>query len=192
MDAKTFFGYTTGSSMYDGRRHLNYFFVHFVSYNTAINHSLIPHGRKLLETLKKRNLSKAYSICVNELLTPIQKRFLENLKNRKGLTNDEYTTILSGISLSESIVRTPAGYSKLENKRMFIHCIVATMFMQPQIQGTINEFYTGSFQTFSVFLSTDEMLGLMKTTQSVCSNYCTVESVLNNLGNIESQVLALA
>lgn len=190
MDAKTFLGYTTGSSAYDGRRHVNYFLVHFVSYNTAIDSSLIPYGRTLLDALRSQNFNKAYDICVNHLLTPIQKRFLECLKRKKGLTQDEYTTILSGISLTESIMRTPAGYSKVENKRMFIHNVVATMFMQPQVQYATNEFYNGCFKTFSVFLSTNEMMNILRTTQSVCENYSTVDSVLNNLSSIESQVLS--
>lgn len=191
MDANTFFGYNSGSCLYDKRRHLNFFFFNYIQYNLNVNSSIRPFYRTLINLLQNNELDKAYEVCTKGLLIPIQIEFLQTIRVRLGLSIDEYKAILTGQFLN-SMVKTPAGYSRLDNMKLFIDCVVSTMFMQPQVQQETNKFYDSCLKCFSIYFSTDEMVELIGVTNQIADRYAfSVESILDNIEAIENEVIGL-
>lgn len=192
MDAYTFFGINKNSSFYDKRRHVNLFFAYFVQYNLNVN----PQIRSFLISLpglwQSNEVSKAYDVCTKGLLIPIQKEFLDNLRVRLGLSYEEYRTVLTGISLKDTPIKTPVGYSRLDNIKLFIQSVVATMFMQPQVQSQTDLFYDNCIKTFSAYLEYNEMLELISLTNQVADRYgFSIDSILDNMESIENEVIDL-
>jgi hypothetical protein len=189
MDANTFFGYTTRSSAYDARRHVNFFFNAFVSYNMEVNPSISSTIGKAMKFFNLGNIVMAAQYITSEVLTPDQNKFLEFLKKDKGLSDDEYKTIIAGISFTCEQYRTPAGYREYEHKLLMVQIAIATAFMQPQIPNKTQAFYENSIRSLSRFLQVDTMISIVQKTNKVAASYTSANALINNLHKIENEVL---
>lgn len=191
MDANTFFGYTTRSSAYDARRHVNLFFNTFVSYNMELDPSINSTIRRALKYLNLGNLDMSAQLIASEGLTPDQNKFLEFLKKDKGLSDSEYKTIIAGISFTCEQYRTPAGYREYEHKLLMIQIVISTAFMQPQVQARIQAFYENSINSLSRFLNINTMISIIQKTNEVAANYISSDALISNLHKIETDVLRI-
>lgn len=191
MDANTFFGYTTRSSAYDARRHVNFFFNTFVSYNMELDPSINSTIRRALKYLNLGNLDMSAQLIASEILTPDQNKFLEFLKKDKGLSDSEYKTIIAGISFTCEQYRTPAGYREYEHKLLMIQIVISTAFMQPQVQARIQAFYENSINSLSRFLNINTMISIIQKTNEVAANYISSDALISNLHKIETDVLRI-
>lgn len=124
-----FFGYGSGSSTYDKRRHINVIFQLFIMYKLKVNQSAL--ATKLQYALRLPMQQAAEYVC-NEILSYDEHNYLNLLRERYNLPISDFTKIMSayGCTLQEN--KTPAGYNTRQNQELLVQMINARYYMQPQ------------------------------------------------------------
>lgn len=141
---ENFFGHGTASTAYDKRRHVN------LVYYTMIMLRLIKEGNAFMMKLKQILSSgydketKADMICEN-VLTDYEISYLNYLRGRYGLNLDEFATIMSGESLTQREVKSPAGYQGTQNWELIIQMFYATALSGPAYQGYVQQLVNKMF-----------------------------------------------
>lgn len=139
-----FFGFDTADSFYDKRRHIN------LVYYTMMYLRLLKGDNTLMLNIKRilspnnNTLTRANMMC-SEILTDYEVSFLNYLKNRYGLSENDYVTILAGETLTQGIVKSPAGYTSNSNWELIVQMMYATMLSgssyQHLVQRLVREFF---------------------------------------------------
>ena len=188
MNAQTFFGYDSGSNMYDTRRHLNILFMNFLDYNLSLyNYQDMDKVKRAVE-LRETDESAAARYVSQNLLSPQQMQFLRFFKDRYQLSDDEFTTILSGISITSKISKSPAGYTKEENLILIAQLIIATAFVR-QADAQIQKYFqnvAGLSSGMRGPITQNDFFHLMDVTQTECDRY--YDDLLRNYDSIESYI----
>lgn len=188
MEAQTFFGYDSGSNMYDSRRHLNILFSTFVDYNLSLdNYQDIDNIKRAVE-LRESNEEAAARFVSQNLLSPQQMRFLRFFKDRYELSEEEFTTILSGISFTSRVSKSPAGYTKEENLILLAQLLMATAFVRQQPQQ-IQTYFQNMVKLSSGMrgpITQSDFTRLMSVAETACNRYS--EDMLGYYDSIESYI----
>ncbi len=139
-----FFGHGTASAAYDKRRHVN------LVYYTMIMLRFVKDGNSFMMKMKQilsfgyDKETKADMIC-EQVLTDLEISYLNYLRGRYGLSEDEYITILSGESLGQGQVKSPAGYQGVQNWELIVQMFYATMLCGSVYQGYVQQLVTKFF-----------------------------------------------
>ncbi len=134
-----FFGFDTADCFYDKRRHVN-----LVYYSMMYLRFLKGNGSEL-NTIKQilssgnSTLTRANMIR-RDVLSDYEVSFLDYLQKRYDLPENDYITILSGETLTQSIVKSPAGYTSTSNWELIIQIMYSTMLSGPSYQHLVQQF----------------------------------------------------
>lgn len=131
-----FFGFDTADSFYDKRRHVN------LVYHCMLHLRLLKGDNAFISSIKQilspqNGIEVRASMVCGEILTEYEVSFLNYLKNRYGLLENDYVTILSGETLTKSVVKSPAGYTSIDNWRLIVQMVYATMLSGPPYQHLV-------------------------------------------------------
>lgn len=138
MNNNNFFGFDTADSFYDERRHINLVYY-------SMMHLRLLNGDNLFINNVKRILSSNITIIEKanmmrkEILNDYEISFLDYLQKRYGLPDNDYITILAGESLTQGIVKSPAGYASLRNWELIIQIMYSTMLSGPSYQHLVQQ-----------------------------------------------------
>ncbi len=138
-----FFGFDTADSSYDKRRHINLVYYSMMYLRLLSGNSLDMANIKRILSSNSNSLAKA-NMMRQEILSDYEVSFLNYLQKRYGLPDDDYVTILAGETLTQGVVKSPAGYTSEKNWELIIQIMYSTMLSgssyQHLIQRLVNEF----------------------------------------------------
>ena len=138
-----FFGFDTADSSYDKRRHINLVYYSMMYLRLLSGNSLDMANIKRILSSNSNSPAKA-NMMRQEILSDYEVSFLNYLQKRYGLPDDDYVTILAGETLTQGVVKSPAGYTSEKNWELIIQIMYSTMLSgssyQHLIQRLVNEF----------------------------------------------------
>lgn len=139
-----FFGFDTADCFYDKRRHVN-----LVYYSMMYLRFLKGNGSELntvKQILSSNNTLTRANMMRRDILSEYEVSFLDYLQRRYDLPESDYITILSGETLTQGIVKSPAGYTSTSNWELIIQIMYSTMLSGPSyqhlVQRLVREFLT--------------------------------------------------
>ena len=135
-----FFGFNTGSSAYDKRRHLNLIYHEFMYFKLLENQSIAMAVKNVMA----KSINERYNIFLASILNKYESNFLYYLKNRYQVIDADFETIIAGETFKYGEVKTPAGYNQEQDWRLVIQMIYATVLtgsnMQPYVQSVVQSY----------------------------------------------------
>ena len=135
-----FFGFNTGSSAYDKRRHLNLIYHEFMYFKLLENQSIAMAVKNVMA----KSINERYNIFLASILNKYESNFLYYLKNRYQVPDADFETIIAGETFKYGEVKTPAGYHQDQDWRLVIQMIYATVLtgsnMQPYVQNVVQSY----------------------------------------------------
>lgn len=138
-----FFGFDTADSSYDKRRHINLVYYSMMYLRLLSGNSLEMANIKRILSSSNSTLTKA-NMMRQEILSDYEVSFLNYLQKRYSLPDNDYVTILAGETLTQGIVKSPAGYTSEKNWELIIQIMYSTMLSGPSyqhlVQRLVNEF----------------------------------------------------
>ncbi|MBO7200953.1 MAG: hypothetical protein J6V54_06105 [Bacteroidales bacterium] len=134
-----FFGFDTANSFYDKRRHINLVYYSMMHLRLLSGDNSFIYDVKRIISSNNSSLEKAKMMRM-EILTDYENSFLDYLQKRYNLSDNDYVTILSGESLTNAIVKSPAGYTSIENWELIIQIMYSTMLCGPSFQHLVQRF----------------------------------------------------
>lgn len=138
-----FFGFDTADSSYDKRRHINLVYYSMMYLRLLSGNSLDMANIKRILSSNSNSPAKA-NMMRQEILSDYEVSFLNYLQKRYGLPDDDYVTILAGETLTQGVVKSPAGYTSEKNWELIIQIMYSTMLSgssyQHLVQRLVNEF----------------------------------------------------
>lgn len=142
-----FFGIGTANSFYDKRRHINVVFYTMMMLRLMKREeSFTTKIRQIISSGYDRD-SRADMIC-EQILTDLELSYLNYLRTRYGLTEDEHITILSGETLTQGEVKSPAGYRGDKNWELIVQMMYATMLCGSSYQRYVQQLVSSFFYPF--------------------------------------------
>ena len=72
-----------------------------------------------------------------EVLSDYEVSYLNYLQKRYGLPENDYVTILAGETLTQGVVKSPAGYTSEKNWELIIQIMYSTMLSGPSYQHLV-------------------------------------------------------
>lgn len=192
MDTDQFFGYGSCDVKYDIRRHLNVILHEFVRYKLYVSDQRTL-GLNILHAAELPLYEAAEYVC-NDILTFDEHNFLNILRERYNVPDEDFIQIMSGRSLKDKIIKSPAGYFREQNIRLLVQMTIARCYMKPQNNNAFIEINTmianiaqgmRGINLTSAFISnlfkfTDEAIG------KYSNNFAMKEMedyVINKIGN---------
>ena len=136
MSNNNFFGFDTADSFYDERRHINLVYYSMMHLRLLSGDNLFINNVKRILSSNIATIEKA-NMMRKEILNDYEISFLDYLQKRYGLPDNDYITILAGESLTQGIVKSPAGYTSLRNWELIIQIMYSTMLSGPSYQHLI-------------------------------------------------------
>ena len=141
-----FFGLGTCNSIYDGRRHVNVMYAIFIEARRIADGE--PFMFKYINILKSPASEAAKAAQVKSILTETEYQYLRYMGARYGLSEEEFTTILSGRTMFDKEMRTPAGYYAADNWRLLTHMVYATCLLPDRYRQNEREIILGPIKGF--------------------------------------------
>ena len=138
-----FFGFDTADSFFDKRRHINLVYYSMMYLRFLSNNSY--ELNKIKQTLSANNsaLTRA-NLMRRDILSDYEVSFLDYLQRRYDLPENDYITILAGETLTQGVVKSPAGYTSTSNWELIIQMMYSTMLCgssyQHLVQRLVSEF----------------------------------------------------
>lgn len=126
---ETFFGYGSGSSKFDKRRHINVIFQLLIMYKLKVDPNFVI--LTLQRALQLPTKQAADLIC-NEILSYDEHNYLNLLRERYAVPKNDFIKIVSGYGCTLRENKTPAGYSIRENQELLIQMLNVRYYMRPQ------------------------------------------------------------
>ena len=124
-----FFGYGSGESFYDKRRHINVIFQLLMMYKLkAIPSIVIPQ----FQQASRMPVQEAAELVCNDILTYSEHNYLNLLRERYCLNDTDFTKIMSGYGCTFQVNKTPAGYNKRQNQELLVQMLNSRYYMRPQ------------------------------------------------------------
>ena len=136
-----FFGIGTCSSSYDDRRHVNLFFVLFLEARRIARDESFMY--QVVNILRSSSSTATKAAQMKNILSEREYNFLEYMACRYDVNDSELTTILSGRSLLDKTINSPAGYYGEENWTMLIQLVYAAYLTPEYCHSHIAEIYFG-------------------------------------------------
>ena len=87
-------------------------------------------------------IQEAAEYVCNDILTYDEHNFLNLLRERYNVPNADFVQIMSGRSLMDKIVKSPAGYSREQNIRLLVQMAIARYYMVPKNDNAFIEINT--------------------------------------------------
>ena len=144
---KNFFGIGLGDSFYDKRRHINIIFSIFTHYR------LFAEGQSFAAALAPiihiQDEDYLFYCFTQGILAPLEVSYLNYLKNRYNLPEEDFKTILSGYTLREKDIKSPAGYYIDDNWKLIIHMYYATLCVEPEYHKVDYQIQTSMILPFA-------------------------------------------
>lgn len=134
MSTEDFFGYGSCDSRYDIRRHINVIFHELLYYKLYYDQSLMVKCIRYADGLPLRQAAEYIS---NDVLTFDEHNYLNLLRSRYGLSDEDFIQIMSGRSLHDKLIKTPAGYGKEQNIRLLVQMAIARYYMTPRNENAL-------------------------------------------------------
>jgi hypothetical protein len=134
MSTEDFFGYGSCDSRYDVRRHINVIFHELLYYKLYYDQSLMVKCIRYADGLPLRQAAEYIS---NDVLTFDEHNYLNLLRSRYGLSDEDFIQIMSGRSLHDKLIKTPAGYGKEQNIRLLVQMAIARYYMTPRNENAL-------------------------------------------------------
>jgi len=131
-----FFGFDTADSSYDKRRHLNLVYYSMMYLRLLSGNSLDMANIKRILSSNSSSLTKA-NMMRQEVLSDYEVSYLNYLQKRYGLPENDYVTILAGETLTQGVVKSPAGYTSEKNWELIIQIMYSTMLSGPSYQHLV-------------------------------------------------------
>ncbi len=129
MALEDFFGYGSCDSQFDKRRHLNVVFHEMIYYRLYYDQTTMVQCIRYADSL---SLQQAAEYICNDVLTYDEHNYLNLLRERYLVNDDDFTQILSGRSLHDKLIKTPAGYGREQNIRLLVQMTVARYYLMPR------------------------------------------------------------
>ena len=124
-----FFGYGSCDSKYDNKRHINVIFHEMIYYRLYYDQNMMIQCIRYADSLP---LGKAAEYMCNDVLSYDEHNYLNLLRERYGLTEADFLQIMSGRSLHDKLVKTPASYGREQNIRLLVQMAVARYYLVPR------------------------------------------------------------
>lgn len=134
MAIEDFFGYGSCDSRYDIRRHINVIFHELLYYKLYYDQTLIVKCIRYADSLP---LQQAAEYICNDVFSYDEHNYLNLLRERYGLNENDFTQIMSGRSLHDKLIKTPAGYDREQNIRLLVQMAIARYYMIPRNENAI-------------------------------------------------------
>ena len=131
-----FFGFDTADSSYDKRRHINLVYYSMMHLRLLSGNSLDMANIKRILSSNSSSLTKA-NMMRQEVLSDYEVSYLNYLQKRYGLPENDYVTILAGETLTQGVVKSPAGYTSEKNWELIIQIMYSTMLSGPSYQHLV-------------------------------------------------------
>lgn len=131
-----FFGFDTADSSYDKRRHINLVYYSMMYLRLLSGNSLDMANIKRILSSNSSSLTKA-NMMRQEVLSDYEVSYLNYLQKRYGLPENDYVTILAGETLTQGVVKSPAGYTSEKNWELVIQIMYSTMLSGPSYQHLV-------------------------------------------------------
>lgn len=138
---ENFFGISSGSSLFDKRRHINTIYAEFFEFRLQKEGQ--PFVMNKLVPILQKGKNERFNDIQNHILSDLEYSFLYYLKNRYNLSDDEFITIIAGENHFQRETKTPAGYSLEENYRLLVHMIYATLCVSEYYQSCSKQVLSG-------------------------------------------------
>lgn len=129
MAMEDFFGYGSCDSKYDNKRHINVIFHEMIYYRLYYDQNMMIQCIRYADSLP---LGKAAEYMCNDVLSYDEHNYLNLLRERYGLTEADFLQIMSGRSLHDKLVKTPASYGREQNIRLLVQMAVARYYLVPR------------------------------------------------------------
>lgn len=134
MRTEDFFGYGSCEHRYDVRRHINVIFHELIYYKLYYDQALMVQCISYADSLSYKQAAEY--IC-NDVLSYEEHNYLNLLRSRYGLSEDDFIQIMSGRSLHDKLIKTPAGYDREQNIRLLVQMAIARYYMTPRNENAI-------------------------------------------------------
>ena len=138
-----FFGFDTADSFYDKRRHINLVYYSMMYLRLLNGNGSFMNNIKQILSPCNSTLTRA-NMMRKEILADYEVAFLDYLRDRYNLPENDYITILAGETLTQGVVKSPAGYTSTNNWELIIQIMYSTMLSGPLyqhlVQRLVNEF----------------------------------------------------
>lgn len=134
MATEDFFGYGSCDFRYDIRRHINVIFHELLYYKLYYDQTLMVKCIRHADSLPLRQAAEY--IC-NDVLTFDEHNYLNLLRSRYDLSEEDFIQIMSGRSLHDKLIKTPAGYDKEQNIRLLVQMAIARYYMMPRNENAL-------------------------------------------------------
>ena len=131
-----FFGFDSADSFYDKRRHINLVYYTMMYLRLLKGDNTFMLNIKRILSPNNNTLTRADMMC-GEILTDLEVSYLKYLKDRYALSVNDYVTILAGETLTQGIVKSPAGYTSTSNWELIVQMMYATMLSGPSYQHLV-------------------------------------------------------
>ena len=131
-----FFGFDSADSFYDERRHINLVYYTMMYLRLLKGDNTFMLNIKRILSPNNNTLTRADMMC-GEILTDLEVSYLKYLKDRYALSVNDYVTILAGETLTQGIVKSPAGYTSTSNWELIVQMMYATMLSGPSYQHLV-------------------------------------------------------
>lgn len=140
MDTNLFFGYGSCDSKYDIRRHINVILHEFMAYKLYGNNQRMIVQK--LQYAAQLPIQDAAEYVCNDILTYDEHNFLNLLRERYNVPNADFVQIMSGRSLMDKMIKSPAGYSRNQNISLLVQMSIARYYMKPKNENAFIEVNT--------------------------------------------------
>ena len=129
MALEDFFGYDSCDSRYDVRRHINVIFHEMIYYKLHYDQNMTVQCIRYADSLPIR---QAAEYMCNDVLSYDEHNYLNLLRERYNINEADFLQIMSGRSLHDKLIKTPAGYGREQNIRLLVQMVVARYYLMPR------------------------------------------------------------
>lgn len=129
MALEDFFGYGSCDSKYDNRRHINVIFHELIVYKLYYDQNTMVQCIRYADSL---SLQEAAEYICNDVLSYDEHNYLNLLRERYHVSDADFLQIMSGRSLHDKLIKTPAGYDREQNIRLLVQMVIARYYMVPR------------------------------------------------------------
>lgn len=129
MAMEDFFGYGSYDSKYDNRRHINVIFHEMIYYRLYVDQNLMIQCIRYADSLPIR---QAAEYMCNDVLSYNEHNYLNLPRERYNINEADFLQIMSGKSLHDKLIKTPAGYGREQNIRLLVQMVVARYYLMPR------------------------------------------------------------
>lgn len=181
---ENYYGYTTGSSAYDKRRHLNCVLNVFIF---GLENDVTSEIIKKYSSNSRQETAQQLKFYIAISFSNAAVRCLDYISDDLQLSIDEKNNIFGLVDIFNKEFRSPAGYNNQENQKLLVHMLFMTCFMNEELRnmlvtnaiaGIMKPFFDVSYilKTFNTLISSIEL----HTTDMAALDRNTLAKIVNH------------